>query len=48
MTANVFREDIEKCLAAGMNDHVGKPLDLEEVLEKLRLYLDTPANLTNP
>jgi CheY-like chemotaxis protein len=40
MTANVFREDIEKCLEAGMNDHVGKPLDFEEVLAKLRLYLD--------
>ena len=39
MTANVFREDIEKCLAAGMNDHVGKPLNLEAVLEKLRRYL---------
>ena len=39
MTANVFREDVEKCLAAGMNDHVGKPLDLEVVLGKLRKYL---------
>ncbi|MDR1908512.1 MAG: response regulator [Spirochaetaceae bacterium] len=39
MTANVFREDVEKCLAAGMNDHVGKPLDFAEVLEKLRRYL---------
>ncbi|MDR1471314.1 MAG: response regulator [Synergistaceae bacterium] len=39
MTANVFREDIEKCLAAGMNDHVGKPLDFDEVLDKLRAYL---------
>jgi signal transduction histidine kinase/DNA-binding response OmpR family regulator len=39
MTANVFREDIEACLACGMNDHVGKPLNLEEVLAKLRLYL---------
>ena len=38
-TANVFKEDIENCLAAGMNDHVGKPLDIEEVLEKLREYL---------
>ena len=36
---NVFREDVEKCLAAGMNDHIGKPLDIEEVLEKLRGYL---------
>jgi CheY-like chemotaxis protein len=40
MTANVFREDIEKCLEAGMNDHLGKPLDFEEVLVKLRMYLD--------
>ena len=39
MTANVFREDIEKCLLAGMNDHVGKPLDIEDVLAKLRKYL---------
>jgi signal transduction histidine kinase/DNA-binding response OmpR family regulator len=39
MTANVFREDIEKCLKAGMNDHVGKPLNFEEVLIKLRKYL---------
>jgi CheY-like chemotaxis protein len=40
MTANVFREDIEKCLQAGMNDHVGKPLDFDEVLAKLRKYLN--------
>jgi CheY-like chemotaxis protein len=39
MTANVFREDIERCLEAGMNDHVGKPLDFEEVLACLRKYL---------
>jgi CheY-like chemotaxis protein len=32
MTANVFREDIEKCLACGMNDHVGKPIDIAEVM----------------
>jgi len=39
MTANVFREDIERCMEAGMNNHVGKPLDFEEVLDKLRFYL---------
>jgi CheY-like chemotaxis protein len=39
MTANVFREDVEKCLASGMNDHVGKPLDINEVLDKLRRSL---------
>ncbi|MDR1160303.1 MAG: response regulator [Syntrophomonadaceae bacterium] len=39
MTANVFREDIEKCLEAGMNDHIGKPVNFDEVLDKLRKYL---------
>jgi CheY-like chemotaxis protein len=39
MTANVFREDIEKCLAAGMNGHVGKPLDLHDVMTQLRAYI---------
>ncbi|MDR2133412.1 MAG: response regulator [Clostridiales Family XIII bacterium] len=39
MTANVFREDIERCLEAGMNAHIGKPIDLGDVLDKLRTYL---------
>jgi signal transduction histidine kinase/CheY-like chemotaxis protein len=39
MTANVFKEDIERCLAAGMNDHVGKPIYFNEVLALLRKYL---------
>ncbi|MDR2356907.1 MAG: response regulator [Oscillospiraceae bacterium] len=39
MTANVFREDIEKCLEAGMNGHLGKPLDIGDVLVTLRKYL---------
>jgi len=38
MTANVFKDDIEACLAAGMDDHIGKPLDIDNVLEKLRKY----------
>ncbi|MCL2764974.1 MAG: response regulator [Treponema sp.] len=39
MTANVFREDIERCLEAGMDNHIGKPLDYDEILRKLSLYL---------
>ena len=39
MTANVFKEDVEKCLEAGMNDHLGKPLEIDKVIEKLRKYL---------
>jgi len=39
ITANVFKEDIKKCLDAGMNGHVGKPLDIDELLRVLRKYL---------
>ena len=42
MTANVFREDIDKCLHAGMNGHVGKPLNFDEVISQLRKYLHKP------
>ena len=41
MTANVFREDIERCLASGMNDHLGKPLDIKEIMEKLQKHMAT-------
>jgi Signal transduction histidine kinase len=43
MTANVFREDVERCLKAGMDGHVGKPVDFNEVLAKLRSFWDTPG-----
>ncbi|MCL2497964.1 MAG: ATP-binding protein [Symbiobacteriaceae bacterium] len=39
LTANVFREDVEKCLEAGMNSHIGKPLDIDEVVSELRRFL---------
>jgi CheY-like chemotaxis protein len=39
MTANVFKEDIDKCLDCGMNGHIGKPLDIDEVMTLLRQYL---------
>jgi|GEM_PF-518830 len=40
MTANAFKEDIEKCKTAGMNDHVAKPVDLHLLLEKMYKYLN--------
>jgi signal transduction histidine kinase len=39
MTANVFKEDVENCLKAGMNAHIGKPIDLDEILKYLWKYL---------
>jgi CheY-like chemotaxis protein len=39
MTANVFREDVERCLAAGMNGHLGKPVEIDKVISTLSRYL---------
>jgi len=39
MTANVFHEDIEKCLSAGMNDHIGKPIDAVDLYDTLKKHL---------
>ncbi|MCL1828810.1 MAG: response regulator [Oscillospiraceae bacterium] len=38
MTANAFKEDIEKCLLSGMNDHLAKPIDEKSVIEKIIHY----------
>jgi CheY-like chemotaxis protein/two-component sensor histidine kinase len=39
MTADVFKDDVEKCLKAGMNGHIGKPVDIDELNKTLRRYL---------
>jgi PAS domain S-box-containing protein len=36
MTANAMASDREACLAVGMNDHVGKPFDLNDLVRVLR------------
>ena len=42
MTANVFADDVKACLEAGMNSHVGKPLDMQvlaaEICRQVRRY----------
>lgn len=35
MTANAMKEDIKKCLDAGMNAHLSKPVDMKQVLKTL-------------
>lgn len=39
MTANTRLADVEKCMAAGMDDHLAKPLTLEAVEAKLQRWL---------
>ena len=39
MTANAFSEDKARALAAGMNDHVAKPIDMNELMHTLLKYL---------
>ncbi len=43
MTANAFDEDRERCLKAGMNDHVGKPVDPDRFFATLLRWLERPA-----
>ncbi|MCL2605140.1 MAG: ATP-binding protein [Defluviitaleaceae bacterium] len=40
ITANVFMDDIEMCLEAGMNGHLSKPYNLTKVMETLKKYLN--------
>ncbi len=39
MTADAFAEDIQHCLACGMNAHVAKPIDIKAVTRLLEKYL---------
>ncbi len=39
MTANAMAEDRERCLEAGMNDHVAKPINVQELVDKLQRWV---------
>jgi len=39
MTANAFEEDVKRCLEAGMNAHLAKPLDIEKVKQTIAEYV---------
>jgi CheY-like chemotaxis protein len=40
ISANTFQDDIDKCYESGMNGHIGKPVEIDSLLEELQKYLD--------
>jgi len=47
LTANTMQDDEEKCIRAGMNDYLAKPIKLEELVHKLEKWarqIDYPSN----
>lgn len=38
LSANAFQEDKEQSIAAGMNDHVAKPIDIKQLLAVLARF----------
>ncbi len=47
MTANAMAGDREACIAAGMNDHIAKPIEMEELFSALNRWI-TAKNPTTP
>jgi signal transduction histidine kinase/CheY-like chemotaxis protein len=41
MTANAFAQDVEKALNSGMNAHIAKPIDIDELFQKMYHFLYT-------
>ncbi|NCA69199.1 MAG: response regulator [Sphingobacteriia bacterium] len=48
MTANAMASDRQRCIDAGMNDHIAKPIDPEELWGKLLLWMRPEAVKTQP
>ena len=43
LTANIQPEQVERCLAAGMNGHVGKPIQMSVLLNTMAAFLERDA-----
>jgi CheY-like chemotaxis protein len=48
MTANVFDEDRQRCLAAGMNGHLGKPIKADDLFDAVLACLLRPTPAQPP
>ncbi|WP_239806524.1 PAS domain S-box protein [Croceicoccus hydrothermalis] len=47
-TANAYREDIDRCLAAGMQDHVAKPIRLDLLKKKIARWINRDLAVVTP
>jgi polar amino acid transport system substrate-binding protein len=48
MTASALKQDRERALAAGMNDHVAKPIDVKNLFKVLSSWIKIPEHLRQP
>ncbi|MFR2383052.1 MAG: response regulator, partial [Bilophila wadsworthia] len=39
LSASVFTEDVERSLCSGMNGHLGKPVDIDQICSMLQTWL---------
>jgi PAS domain S-box-containing protein len=44
MTASVMQDDLQACIDAGMNDVVGKPVDVDQLFTTLNTWLDSDSS----
>jgi CheY-like chemotaxis protein len=46
MTADAFSENVAECLEAGMNGHIAKPIDINNVIKELKKIRQTKPDFT--